>query len=54
MLVRLLIEPLQGGSWFYRIEAQTESYFVIVNTTVDARTREPKHLMVRWKATGGR
>jgi hypothetical protein len=50
----LFIEPVQNGNWFYRIAEQTESYFVIVNTTVDAHTEEPKHLGIRWKASGGR
>ncbi len=48
----LSFEPAGTGNWFYRLEEQTESYFVITNTTVDARTREPQHLTIKWKATG--
>jgi hypothetical protein len=50
----LSFEPVGSGDWFYHLDEQTESYFVITNRTVDARTREPRHLTVKWKATGAR
>lgn len=50
----LSFEPVGSGSWFYQIEEQTESYFVITNTTVNAQTREPMHLTIKWKAMGAR
>jgi hypothetical protein len=50
----LHIEPTQQGEWFYQINEQTESYFVIVNTTVDANTGGARHLSIKWTATGGK
>jgi hypothetical protein len=50
----LSFDPVGSGTWYYTLNEQTESYFVITNTTVDARTREPRHLTIKWKATGAR
>lgn len=50
----LLIEPTKQGDWFWRIEELTESYFVIANTTVNAQSKEPVHLQIKWKAQGSR
>lgn len=50
----LSFEPVGSGNWFYTLNEQTATHFVITNTTVDAATREPRHLTIEWKATGAR
>jgi hypothetical protein len=48
------IEALGNDVWFYRIAEQTNTHFVIVNTTVNARTQTPVALRIKWKASGAR
>src|SRR5688500_6204317 len=48
----LTVEVAGPGSWFYRVDEQTESHFVITNTTVDKRDGTPVVLQVKWKSQG--
>src|SRR4051812_48524322 len=44
----LTIEVPPQESWFYQMQEQTESHFVIVNTTVDRATGTPRALHIKW------
>jgi hypothetical protein len=50
----LSIEPVGNDDWFWQLDEQTESYFVITNRTVKRATGQPVHLHIKWKATGAR